>query len=352
MHPILARTERLAAYLGASLIVGVLLAAVLTRQGLSAIEALVLLLPIVVVYSTVCLSAWYVCRATPLRTSGVIRILASSGFAAMVAGGLWLGLARVWIAMLGTTHSFGSAAVRYRGQVPFLLAAGVLLFLLALAVHYLLLAFESARAAERLQLELQLLARDAQLRALRAQLDPHFLYNSLNSISALTSIDPAGARRMCLLLGEFLRDTLNVHARERIPLADELALAERFLGTEQVCFGARLQIERRIDPTASQCRVPPLLLQPLVENAVTHGIAGLLERGVVRLDIAREQGRISIAIENPRDADAEPPARRGVGLDNVRQRLSMMFGAGATLETHAEARRYRVELDLPCVTDD
>ena len=352
MHPILERTERLASYLGASLIVAVLLAAVLTRQGLSALEALVLLLPIVLVYSTVCLSAWYVCRATPLRTSGVIRILASSGVAAMVAGGLWLGLARLWIAMLGATHAFGPAAVRYREQVPFLFAAGVLLFLLALAVHYLLLAFETARTAERLQLQLELLARDAQLRALRAQLDPHFLYNSLNSISALTSSDPAGARRMCLLLGDFLRDTLRINTRERIPLADELALVERFLSIEQVRFGARLQVERRIDAAASQCRVPPLLLQPLVENAVTHGIAGLLEGGVVRLDIAREDARISIAIENPRDLDASPPARRGVGLDNVRQRLSMMFGASATLETRAEARRYRVELDLPCVTDD
>jgi LytS/YehU family sensor histidine kinase len=97
--------------------------------------------------------------------------------------------------------------------------------------------------------------------------------------------------------------------------------------------------------------VPPLLLQPLIENAVTHGIAGLLEGGVVRLDIAHEWP-IAIAIENPRDSDAAMPARRGVGLDNVRQRLAMMFGASARLETHAEARRYRVELNLPCVTDD
>ena len=352
MHPILARTERLASYLGASLIVGVLLAAVLTRQGLSAFEALALLLPIVLVYSTACLSAWYVCRATPLRSSGLLRVLASSGLAAVVAGGLWLGLAHAWIAVLATIPTFGSAATKYREQVPFLFAVGVLLFLLALAVHYLLLAFETARAAERRQLQLEVLTRDAQLRALRAQLDPHFLYNSLNSISALTSSDPAGARRMCLLLADFLRDTLRVNTHQRIPLADELALAERFLSIEQVRFGARLQVDRRIDEAASHCRVPPLLLQPLVENAITHGIAGLLEGGVIRLDVARANGRLSIAIENPRDSDAAAPARRGVGLDNVRQRLAAMFGAGATLATSAEARRYRVELDLPCLIDD
>ena len=121
----------------------------------------------------------------------------------------------------------------------------MLLFLLALAVHYVLIAFEAAREAERRQLELEVLTRDAELRALRAQIDPHFLYNSLNSISALTGSDAPGARRMCLLLGEFLRDTLDVGARQRIPLADELALAERFLSIEQVRFGSRLRVERR-----------------------------------------------------------------------------------------------------------
>jgi two-component system, LytTR family, sensor histidine kinase AlgZ len=352
LHPILARTERLASYLGASLIVAVLLAAVLTRQGLTAPQALALLLPIVLVYSTMCLSAWYVCRATPLRTSGVLRVLASSALAALIASGLWLGLARAWIALLSALPAFAPAVPKYQEQVPFLFAVGVLLYLLALAVHYLLLAFETARAAERRQLQLEVLTRDAQLRALRAQLDPHFLYNSLNSISAMTTSDPAGARRMCLLLGDFLRDTLKVNARERISLADELALADRFLTIEQVRFGARLQVERRIDAAATQCRVPPLLLQPLVENAVTHGIAGLLEGGVIRLNVVRDNGRLSIAIENPRDADAPVRPPRGMGLENVRQRLGAMFGGGATLETRAETRRYRVELDLPCLTDD
>ena len=99
-----------------------------------------------------------------------------------------------------------------------------------------------------------MLTRDAELRALRAQIDPHFLYNSLNSISALTGTDPAGARRMCLLLADFLRTTLRVSSQERITLADELMLADRFLSIEQVRFGPRLQVERRIDEGVGGCR--------------------------------------------------------------------------------------------------
>jgi LytS/YehU family sensor histidine kinase len=246
----------------------------------------------------------------------------------------------------------GPTIAQYARHEPLLFASGVLLFLLALTVHYLLLAFEFARKAERRQLQLEVLSRDAELRALRAQLDPHFLYNSLNSISALTTVDPAGARRMCVLLADFLRDTLAISTRDRIPLADELALTDRFLGIEQVRFGDRLQVERHVDASAAQCRVPPLVLQPLVENAVTHGIAALLEGGVVRLDVSRRQDRLSIAIENPRDTEAPSKARRGVGLDNVRQRLTTMFGDEARLETRTDEGRFRVELAIPCFTDD
>lgn len=352
MHPILGRAQWLAAYLGAWLVVCVLVAAVFARLGLSWLEALTLLLPLFVVYAFVCLSAWYVSRATPPRTSGLARILGSSALAAAIAGSLWLGLARAWAAVLGATAMFGPAVGRYDQQMPFVFAIGVLLFLLALAVHYVLIAFESAREAERRQLELELLTRDAELRALRAQLDPHFLYNSLNSISALTSTDAAGARRMCLLLGEFLRDTLRMSARHRIPLGDELALAERFLSIEQVRFGARLRIDRRIDDGAVACLVPPLVLQPLVENAVSHGIAHLVDGGAIRLDITRHNDHLAIVIENPRDIDAPPSRREGMGLKNVRGRIEAMFGHEARMDAHASADAFRVELHLPCATDD
>jgi hypothetical protein len=356
MHPILGRPERIALYLTVWLIIGGLLAGVLTRQGLSWPQALVLLLPILLVYAFVCLSAWYVCRALPLRSDGLLRALAASLVAAGMAGSVFLGLAQGWIAGLATQPFVATPVETYRGQMPFLFAAGVLLFLLALAVHYALLAFEAAQEAERQRLELEVLTRDAELRALRAQIDPHFLYNSLNSISAMTTKDPAGARRMCVMLGEFLRNTLDVGARQWISLADELALADGFLGIEQVRFGDRLQVSRRVDESATRCLVPPLLLQPLVENAVNHGIARLLDGGVIQLDIARGNGRLRIAIENPRDEDDAVPAHRGarhgVGLSNVRRRLEALFGSEARLDARAEGGRFRVQIDLPWATDD
>src|SRR6185369_2183079 len=151
------------------------------------------------------------------------------------------------------------------------------------------------------------------------------------------------------LLGEFLRNTLDVSARQRIPLAEELALAGRYLKIEQVRFGSRLRVEQRVDEDAAACLVPPLVLQPLVENAVTHGIAKLLDGGLVRLDISQSNGSLVIVLENPFDGDSGGATARagGMGLDNVRNRLDAMFGRDARMDVRAQDGQFRVELHIP-----
>jgi two-component system sensor histidine kinase AlgZ len=351
MHPILVRFDRLAGYLALWCAIGLFVSGVLTQQGLSWPEALVQVLPPLIVYSFICLSAWYVCRSTPLATNGVGRVLTAAIVASWIAAAMWLALSEAWLATLESMPELASITPRFRAQIPFLFAVNVMLFLLVLAVHYVVLAFEAVRIAERQQLELQVLTRDAELRALRAQVDPHFLYNCLNSISALTGSDAPAARRMCLLLAEFLRTTLRVSMQQSITMAEELSLADQFLSIEQVRFGARLQVERSVDESALDCQVPPLVLQPLIENAVGHGIAGMVDGGTIRLDVARRGDRLSIVVENPRDPDAMPRKRGGVGLDNVRKRLAIVFGAAARLDAAASPTGFRVAIDLPGTVD-
>ena len=149
-----------------------------------------------------------------------------------------------------------------------------------------------------------------------------------------------------------LRATLGVSAQEYIRLEDELALAERFLDIEKVRFGDRLKVERHVDKSTLECRVPSLILQPLVENAVTHGIAGMVDGGAIQMDFSRANDNLTIAIGNPCDPDTPPEEKLGVGLGNVRKRLEVMFGTSARLTTHAVPGRYRVELQLPWSTDD
>jgi LytS/YehU family sensor histidine kinase len=231
-----------------------------------------------------------------------------------------------------------------------LLVVGAFLFWLAAIFDYMLIAFETSREAETRALELSLLAREAELKALRAQIDPHFIFNSLHSISALTAADPAAARRMCLLLADFLRDTLRLGSNSRIPLADEFALVDRFLAIEQVRLGARLQIARETDADATECLVPPLLLQPLVENAVVHGIAQLIEGGTIRMTAARAGGMLTITLENPCDPDRARTRGVGLGLSLLRNRLTAQFGAYDAVQAAEDAGCFRVEVRLPAVT--
>jgi two-component system sensor histidine kinase AlgZ len=223
----------------------------------------------------------------------------------------------------------------------------VLLDFIMIGFFYVLIAIEASRIAEARVLETSVLARDAELKALKAQVNPHFLFNSLNSISALTSSDPAKAREMCILLAEFLRMTLGLGEKSNIPLSEELSLLHRFLAIEKVRFGSRLQMTEEIADDCQSLLIPPLLLQPLVENAVTHGIANLPDGGQVRLAAHCEDGRLSIVVENSFDAEATPTHRNGMGLVNVRQRLEARYPNLASIRVSTTADQFQVNLSLP-----
>src|SRR5882672_4435704 len=299
MHPILERPGRLALYVAAWIPVGVLLAALIkTADAGSWGGALLLALPLAVFYAFLSLGAWFLCRTLPLGRTGASRLLGTLGLAGLLSSALWLLLGRGWAAVVAFISS-PAIIPRYRGALPMLFVVGVLLFILSSAFHYLLITFEAARDTERRALALQVLAREAELKALRAQVNPHFLFNSLNSISALVGSDPAAARRMCLLLADFLRRSLGLGGRASVSLREEMTLARSFLAIEEVRFGPRLRLEASIAPDTEDCLVPPLVLQPLVENAVNHGIATLVEGGVVRIGARRTGGLLEITIENP-----------------------------------------------------
>ena len=347
MHPILARPGFLAAYIAIWVPLGALLAALLAVQGVFPwLDAAFIAIPLSISYGFLCLSAWYVTGGSPVERTGAMRAAATATAAALLSSALWLLIARAWLGLIASFAERSDVAASFRMAAPTLFGFGFLLYLLAMAVSYLATAFTVSRDAERRGLELQVLAREAELRALRSQLDPHFLFNSLQSISALTTADPAAARRMCLLLAEFLRETLALGARDRIPLSAELALLRKFLSVEQVRFGERLQVAIDSDG-AEDLPVPPLLLQPLVENAVTHGIAHLIEGGTVRVRASRHATGLTITVDNPCDRDRPAGRGTGLGLRNVRERLESAYGAEAFLTVGERDGWFMVSVEIP-----
>jgi LytS/YehU family sensor histidine kinase len=293
----------------------------------------------------VSLSAWYLCKAMPLSRTSALRIGATALGAAAITASLWAGLGRWWWQLLAAS-AFDLPQDRMVELFTLLLGLGALGYLLAVTVHYVLQASEASALADRRALEAQVAHRDAELRALRAQVDPHFLFNCLNSVVGLIGTNPEQARQMSLRLAEFLRDSLTLGGELRIALGREAALAEQYLGVEQVRFGARLSFTTAVAPDVAAAPVPPLLIQPLVENAVRHGIATLLEGGAIRIEASRAGPRVLIVVTNPYDAD-ERRSGTGFGMDIVRRRLAATFGDRAALTAEARDGVYRAAITVP-----
>jgi len=353
VHPLLESRRRLVLYLLAWTPLVTLLAYVVwATGGISWPEAIAVLSPACLVYAFACLSPWYLCRAMPLRVSRAANLAGTWMAAALAGGAVFLACARLAASFLSEFSSLAGIERRLAPHQPLLFGMGVLLYLLSAGLNYAGVAAEQSHAAERRAVESRALAREAELQALRMQINPHFLFNSLHSIAALTAVDGARAREMCVRLSDFLRAGLALDKRESIPLREELALARRYLQVEQVRFGERLRVEESIAPECEQCPIPALLLQPLVENAVKHGIAGMVEGGAIRLSAVQAGGGVSILLENPYDPEMPPPRPSGMGLAHVRKRLNLRYGDAATFDAAGHDGVYRALLRLPCQAED
>ena len=339
-----------ALYLALWLMLGIVLAAlVVSATGAGWINGLIFAIPVTLVYGCAAgFSSYYLCRAYPLSERSSLSILVVFTFSAVVSGAIWIALCIAWNGLW--TEALVVLSMPAKLTV---FGLGVILYCLSAFAHYLAIEFQRARSAEKRELEAQLAAQEAELRMLRTQIDPHFLFNSLNSISALTSQNPARARDMTLQLAEFFRHTLGLEAQRKVTLVAEAKLLTHFLAIEKVRFGARLHVEQVIDAAAGACLLPPMILQPLVENAVKHGIGHLPDGGTVRIVAERLGSQLEVRIENDIDEHLPAaPASAGIGLANVRQRLAAIYGHEASIHTARENNSFKVVLMLPAKTTE
>nr|WP_229265462.1 histidine kinase [Duganella sp. 1224] len=249
-------------------------------------------------------------------------------------------------------QSFGIAIGRETGYQWQYLARGLDSCWLALvafcAVHAVAAYYFSLQQVRLHLAQAQSAARDAELRALRLQVNPHFLFNSLNAVSALVSAQSnREANRMLASLSDFLRATLAHDGRHEHALADELALLDAYLAIEKARLGERLCLTMKVGPDLLDSVVPYLILQPLVENAIRHGIAPLASPGLLEIVVGRDGGRLCIDVRN--DGQRRPQAEPGIGLANVRERLRHLYGADQQVGAgwHADGR-FHVRVSLPC----
>jgi two-component system, LytTR family, sensor histidine kinase AlgZ len=187
---------------------------------------------------------------------------------------------------------------------------------------------------------------EARLMALTARIRPHFLFNSLNAVLGVIRSDPRRAEQALEELAELFRALMQDN-RDLVTLSDEISLARQYLDLERLRLGDRLRVKWDVESCPPDALVPPLMLQPLIENAVYHGIEPLGEAGVIEIHLACPQGRVLIEIANPCQAAGSHQSGNRMALDNIRERLLLFFDLEASLQSEITGDRYRVRIQLP-----
>lgn len=296
--------------------------------------------------------------AAPLNRQHWRKSLLRHGLAVLVLSPLHFLVARGLVILITGAVSSWAETLDLLAQVPFrVMLSQVFVFpmiyaaLAALSYAWVFHRQKGEKEHRAALLERQLAV--AQLRMLRMQLNPHFLFNTLNGIITLMRRDPDTAERMMLALTDFLRCALEEDARLETPLAQELETVARYLAIECLRFPGRIALEKDIQPEALRVPVPAFLLQPLVENAVRHGLAPRARGGWLRIRARLAEGALQLEVEDdgvgPRGG--KPGREGGVGLTNTRERLAQRYGAEAGFEAGARPEGgFRVALTLPLST--
>lgn len=190
-------------------------------------------------------------------------------------------------------------------------------------------------------------ASEAQLRTLESHVAPHFLFNALNSVTALVDLDAQHAKQLLARIGDLLRRSLAARDATTMTVAEELAIVTDYLAIEQCRFADRLAVAIDADGAARRCRIPAFLLQPLVENAIRHGLQPSLEPVTIRIRAERDASRLRLEISDDASPAAAMQARDGLGLTRTRARLAQVYGAAHAFRAGPDARGFRVALEVP-----
>lgn len=312
-------------------------------------EATAWTLPPMGVELVICFSTWYLCRMTALNNWYLVKTIWTHIVAALFLNGIWLLLVMLYSNALDLVFKKETWGARFNEAVPIFFAVGLSLYFIAILTHYLVLVVEKNRRAEEEVLKQSLLTSRAELKALKATVHPHFLFNSLNLLGPLMRTSTEKARTVVSQLSEFLLYSLRYGKQELVTVRDEVEHVENYLGIESVRLGERLQLRFDIDETVLDAPILPLTLLPLVENAIKHGIGQCLDGGTLSVAIKNVpgSGNIHIIITNPYEEPSRPVRGEGLGLRTLKQRIGAHYGGRGRMRSWKDDDHFNVELEIP-----
>lgn len=299
----------------------------------------------ILLYSGIALVLWYPFRffnTTSSRTIVLISNLIASGAFTVT---LWIIITKFLVSVIFPGE------IGYEdywvATFPYRVGSGVFIYGLIILTYYLFVSLSNLAEKNAKEARLESIVKETELKMLRSQINPHFLFNSLNSITSLTVTDPEKARTMVIKLSDFMRYALSRKDEQPVTLQSELDNLRLYLDIEKVRFGDKLTIEENIDPGCLGALLPVMLLQPLYENAIKHGVYESSEKVKITTNVEFSDGFIEIAISNNFDPEASPVKGTGTGLVNVSRRLELMYGSKAVLRTEKLIDSFLVKIFIP-----
>jgi len=291
------------------------------------------------------LSFWFPARYITFDDNSILMLLLKHLGAAIVSSIIWVHTGYLILKFIfnisGGSLAFLETSLNLR------YAFGASYYVIIVALYYLYIYYTNFQEKLIRESELKSYIKEAELKSLKYQINPHFIFNSLNSISSLTMIDPNKAREMTIKLSSYLRSTLANNEKQQNSLEEELNNAKLYVEIEKIRFGDKFDYVEEIESGCKAVIVPSMILQPLIENAIKYGVYESLEKVLIKLNCKTENEYLTLTVQNNFDDDTTAPKGEKIGLKNIRNRLSLIYNQENLLVTKKENKIFTAKLFIP-----
>jgi two-component system LytT family sensor kinase len=346
IHPILRNRKNLVVYAVIWFVAGIFNTFILSyfydfSITISLLESLIFNL----LYASLGIGIWYPVYYTDIEKNSFVNIITNHLAASSLAVGFWLWLSYVALSALVTESADYLAYLN--SSIPWRVSIGFLFYILIALIYYLIIYYHNFKDKLVRESELKSLVKESQLSSLKSQINPHFLFNSLNSISSLTMVSPERAQDMVINLSDFLRYSLSQKNESITTFEKELKNIDRYLNIEKIRFGKRLFVEREISEPCLRCALPGLILQPLMENAVKYGVYESTDQSNIFIQAYCSDEFMEVRIRNDFDPNFISKRGEGIGLRNVMSRMKIQYSREDLVKIVRGDNSFEVRLLIP-----
>ncbi|KAF0151518.1 MAG: LytT family sensor histidine kinase [Ignavibacteria bacterium] len=296
-------------------------------------------------YLIIGIGIWYTVRFNNLESYTPLKIFLDHIVSAVITAVIWVAASEFIVSKILSQENFYLEFLNQSLIWRFLI--GILYYIALVSINYVIIYYNNFQEKVLKEVELKGLVKEAELNALKYQINPHFIFNSLNSISSLTISNPQRAQEMTIKLSSFLRSTLVKNDNQKSRLIDELNNAMLYMDIEKIRFADKFEFVEEIKPECKEVEVPNMILQPLFENAVKHGVYESLEKVIIKLSCSIEKEYFKIIVENNFDPESVPKRGAGIGIKNIQNRMKLIYNQDNLVVVDKTNSTFKITIYIP-----